>query len=84
MALFDRLFGERYTAARARQRRRSRVIVSSTAHRAAELLRSTNALIQLSEAEALTVVYPAEAPAPITRNTPLLTDGLSMSPNKTR
>ena len=56
MALFDTLFGERYTAARARKRRHQRVGISSTAHRAAELLRSTHALIQLSEAEALTVV----------------------------
>jgi len=56
MALFDRLFGERYTAAQARKRRHSRVSVSSTARRAADLLRSTNALIQLNPAEALTVV----------------------------
>jgi CRP/FNR family transcriptional regulator, cyclic AMP receptor protein len=56
MALFDRLFGERYTAAQARKRRHSQVSVSSTARRAADLLRSTNALIQLSPAEALTVV----------------------------
>ena len=56
MALFDTLFGERYTAARARKRRHQRVGISTTAHRAAELLRSTHALIQLNEAEALTVV----------------------------
>ena len=56
MALFDTLFGERYTAARARKRRHQRVGISTTAHRAAELLRSTHALIQLTEAEALTVV----------------------------
>ena len=56
MALFDTLFGKRYTAAKARKRRHSRVAVSSTAHRAAELLRSAHALIQLTEAEALAVV----------------------------
>ena len=42
-----------FTAARARKRRHQRVGISSTAHRAAELLRSTHALIQLNEAEAL-------------------------------
>jgi CRP/FNR family cyclic AMP-dependent transcriptional regulator len=56
MALFDRLFGERYAAARLRKRRHQRVGVSTTARRAADLLRSTTALIQLSPAEALTVV----------------------------
>eukprot|EP01036_Dinobryon_divergens_P044172 gene44172-58917_t len=56
MALFDRLFGERYAAAKARKRRHQRVGVSTTAQRAADLLRSTTALIQLSAAEALTVV----------------------------
>lgn len=56
MALFDKLFGERYTAARLRKRRHQRVGVSTTARRAADLLRSTTALIQLSPAEALTVV----------------------------
>jgi CRP/FNR family cyclic AMP-dependent transcriptional regulator len=56
MALFDRLFGERYTAARLRKRRHRRVGASTTAQRAADLLRSTTALIQLSTAEALTVV----------------------------
>jgi CRP-like cAMP-binding protein len=56
MALFDRLFGERYTAARARKRRHQRVGVSTTAQRAADLLRSSTALIHLSQTEALTVV----------------------------
>ncbi|MDO9133231.1 Crp/Fnr family transcriptional regulator [Hydrogenophaga sp.] len=56
MTLFDRLFGERYTAARLRKRRHQRVGVSTTARRAADLLRSTTELIQLSPAEALTVV----------------------------
>jgi CRP/FNR family cyclic AMP-dependent transcriptional regulator len=60
MALFNTLFGARDPIARARQRRVSdrsaRVKASGTAVRAAELLRSSNALIQLSEAEALTVV----------------------------
>jgi CRP-like cAMP-binding protein len=56
MTLLDRLFRERYTAARLRKRRHLRVGVSTTARRAADLLRSTTALIQLSPAEALTVV----------------------------
>jgi CRP/FNR family cyclic AMP-dependent transcriptional regulator len=60
MALFNTLFGARDEIASARKRRasdrHSRVKASSTALRAAELLRSSNALIQLSEAEALTVV----------------------------
>lgn len=46
MALFNTLFGTR----------RTRASASGTALRAAELLRSANALIQLSEGEALTVV----------------------------
>lgn len=46
MALFNSLFGTR----------RARASASGTALRAAELLRSANALIQLSESEALTVV----------------------------
>jgi CRP/FNR family cyclic AMP-dependent transcriptional regulator len=60
MALFNTLFGARDPIASARKRRVSdrsaRVKASGTAVRAAELLRSSNALIQLSEAEALTVV----------------------------
>lgn len=60
MALFNRLFGARDPIASARKRRANdrsaRVKASATAVRAAELLRSSNALIQLSEAEALTVV----------------------------
>jgi CRP/FNR family cyclic AMP-dependent transcriptional regulator len=60
MALFNSLFGARDPIARARKRRANdrsaRVKASGTAVRAAELLRSSNALIQLSEAEALTVV----------------------------
>jgi CRP/FNR family cyclic AMP-dependent transcriptional regulator len=60
MALFNRLFGARDPIASARRRRandrNARVRASATAMRAAELLRSANALIQLSEAEALTVV----------------------------
>lgn len=60
MALFNRLFGARDPIASARRRRANdrsaRVKASATAMRAAELLRSSNALIQLSEAEALTVV----------------------------
>jgi CRP/FNR family transcriptional regulator, cyclic AMP receptor protein len=60
MALFNRLFGARDPIASARRRRANdrsaRVRASATAMRAAELLRSANALIQLSEAEALTVV----------------------------
>ncbi|MCW5670082.1 MAG: cyclic nucleotide-binding domain-containing protein [Hydrogenophaga sp.] len=51
MALFNTLFG-----ARPANDRRARVSGSGTARRAAELLRSANALIQLSEDEALTVV----------------------------
>jgi CRP/FNR family transcriptional regulator, cyclic AMP receptor protein len=49
--LFNTLFG-----ARPANDRRARVSGSGTARRAAELLRSANALIQLSEDEALTVV----------------------------
>ena len=60
MALFNTLFGARDDIASARKRRvndrSARVKASGTAVRAAELLRSSNALIQLSEAEALTVV----------------------------
>lgn len=60
MALFNTLFGARDPIASARKRRVSdrsaRVKASGMAVRAAELLRSSNALIQLSEAEALTVV----------------------------
>ncbi len=56
MALFDKLFGERSAAASARKRRHQRDGQSNTAHRAAELLRSNTALVQLTEAEALTVV----------------------------
>lgn len=60
MALFNRLFGARDPIASARKRRANdrsaRVKASATAVRAAELLRSSSALIQLSEAEALTVV----------------------------
>lgn len=60
MALFNTLFGARDPIASARKRRVSdrsaRVKASGTAVRAAELLRSSNALIQLSEEEALTVV----------------------------
>jgi CRP/FNR family cyclic AMP-dependent transcriptional regulator len=60
MALFNSLFGARDPIASARKRRANdrsaRVKASGTAVRAAELLRSSNALIQLSEAEALTVV----------------------------
>lgn len=60
MALFNTLFGARDPIASARKRRASdrsaRVKASGTAVRAAELLRSSNALIQLSEEEALTVV----------------------------
>lgn len=60
MALFNTLFGARDDIASARKRRVSdrsaRVKASGTAVRAAELLRSSNALIQLSEEEALTVV----------------------------
>jgi CRP/FNR family cyclic AMP-dependent transcriptional regulator len=51
MALFRTLFGSRPA-----NHRRARVVRSGTALRAAELLRSATALIQLSEAEALTVV----------------------------
>ena len=51
MALFNTLFGARQT-----NDRRARVSASGTALRAAELLRSSTALIQLSENEALTVV----------------------------
>lgn len=51
MALFNTLFG-----ARPVNDRRARASASGTARRAAELLRSANALIQLSESEALTVV----------------------------
>lgn len=51
MALFNQLFG-----ARTAHHRRARVAASGTALRAAELLRSSTALIQLSEAEAITVV----------------------------
>lgn len=60
MALFNTLFGARDPIASARKRRVSdrsaRVKASGTAVLAAELLRSSNALIQLSEEEALTVV----------------------------
>ncbi|MGQ3082442.1 MAG: Crp/Fnr family transcriptional regulator [Hydrogenophaga sp.] len=60
MALFHTLFGTRDDTASARKRRsvalRERVSASGTAVRAADLLRSSTALIQLSEAEALTVV----------------------------
>jgi CRP/FNR family cyclic AMP-dependent transcriptional regulator len=60
MALFNTLFGARDPIARARKRRVSdrsaRVKASGTAVLAAELLRSSNALIQLSEEEALTVM----------------------------
>jgi CRP/FNR family cyclic AMP-dependent transcriptional regulator len=60
MALFNSLFGARDPIASARKRRANdrsaRVKASGTAVRAAELLRLSNALIQLSEAEALTVV----------------------------
>ena len=60
MALFNTLFGARDPIASARKRRVSdrsaRVKASGTAVRAAELLRSSNALFQLSEEEALTVV----------------------------
>ncbi|MDO9435564.1 cyclic nucleotide-binding domain-containing protein [Hydrogenophaga sp.] len=59
MALFDTLFGNR-SAARQHKRhatvRRARVKASTTAQRAAQLLRSTHALIQLSKEEAFTVV----------------------------
>ena len=51
MALFNTLFG-----ARPANDRRARASASGTPRRAAELLRSANALIQLSEHEALTVV----------------------------
>ena len=51
MALFNTLFG-----ARPSNGRRARMSASGPARRAAQLLRSANALIQLSEAEALTVV----------------------------
>ena len=51
MALFNTLFG-----ARATNDRRTRAAASGTALRAAQLLRSSTALIQLSEKEALTVV----------------------------
>jgi CRP/FNR family cyclic AMP-dependent transcriptional regulator len=60
MALFNTLFGARGETATTHKRslnaRRARVNASGTARRAAELLRSSNALIQLSEEEALTVV----------------------------
>ncbi|MDR7096835.1 CRP-like cAMP-binding protein [Hydrogenophaga laconesensis] len=51
MALFNTLFG-----ARPANDRRARVLASGTAQRAAELLRSSTALLNLSEQEALTVV----------------------------
>lgn len=51
MALFNTLFG-----ARPSNERRARMSASGPARRAAQLLRSANALIQLSEKEALTVV----------------------------
>jgi CRP-like cAMP-binding protein len=51
MALFNTLFG-----ARAANDRRARVMASGTAQRAAQLLRSSTALLNLSEDEALTVV----------------------------
>ncbi|MDZ4396902.1 cyclic nucleotide-binding domain-containing protein [Hydrogenophaga sp.] len=60
MAFFHTLFGARDPGTAARQRRaaerNARVNASGTALLAAELLRSTHALVQLSEAEALTVV----------------------------
>lgn len=60
MALFHTLFGARDAIATTRKRslndRRARVNASGTARRAAELLRSPTALIQLSEEEALTVM----------------------------
>ncbi len=62
MAFFDTLFGNRTAANAARRHkghahvRRARVAASGTAQRAAQLLRSADALIQLSEDESLTVV----------------------------
>ena len=62
MALFETLFGNRIAANAARQHkrhahvRRARVKASTTAQRAAQLLRSATALIQLNKEEALTVV----------------------------
>jgi CRP/FNR family transcriptional regulator, cyclic AMP receptor protein len=56
MALFHTLFGARDDTAAARKARDARVSASDTALRAAALLRSATALIQLSEAEARTVV----------------------------
>lgn len=60
MALLTTLFGAPDKAATARKRhtsaRRARVKASATAQRAAQLLRSAHALIQLSKEETLTVV----------------------------
>ena len=59
MALFDRLFGSRPQdppESRLPADRQAAVDGSSSAHEAAHLLRAPTALMQLSEAEALTVV----------------------------
>ena len=59
MSLFDRLFGARareYPESRLPADRQAAVNGSSAAHEAAHLLRAPTALMQLSEAEALTVV----------------------------
>lgn len=59
MSLFDRLFGARSAeqpGSRPPADRRAAVDGSSAAHEAARLLRAPTALMQLSEAEALTVV----------------------------
>ena len=59
MALFDRLFGSRpedRPESRLPAERQAAVDDSPSAHEAARLLRAPTALMQLSEAEALTVV----------------------------
>jgi CRP/FNR family transcriptional regulator, cyclic AMP receptor protein len=59
MALFDKLFGSRFEdhpESRLPAERQAAVDGSQSAHEAARLLRAPTALMQLSEAEALTVV----------------------------
>ena len=59
MALFDKLFGSRpedHPESRLPAERQAAVDGSQSAHEAARLLRAPTALMQLSEAEALTVV----------------------------